>query len=118
MFGRTPRTIGLAWLLQRVSAVVLAVGLIAHFLVLHFLIERPVTLDKVADRLKAPCWVAFDLVLLALVLYHGLNGVNNILADYAPKAGTRAWTGRVLWVLGIAAFAFGVVLLAPLTKKV
>jgi succinate dehydrogenase hydrophobic membrane anchor protein len=118
MFGRTPRTTGLAWLLQRVSAVVLAAGLIAHFLVLHFLIDRPVTLDKVADRLKAPCWVAFDLLLLALVLYHGLNGISNILADYAPGPSARAWTRRVLWVLGIAAFAFGVVALVPLTKTV
>ena len=117
MFGRTPRTVGLAWLLQRVSAVVLAVGLVAHFLALHFLIDRPVTLDKVAERLKAPCWVAFDILLLALALYHGLNGVNNILADYAPRPAVRTWTHRVLWTMGIAAFALGIVILVPLTKK-
>ena len=52
------------WLFQRVSAAFLVIGLAVHFLVLHFMIERPVTMAKVAERLQAPGWMVFDSLLL------------------------------------------------------
>ena len=117
MVGRSGRTAGLAWALQRLSALLLVAGLVVHFLVLHFTIERPVTFVKVQARLASPAWIAFDLALLALVLYHGLNGVYGVVLDYAPGATAKRGWYWVLWVLGIVAFALGVVVLAPFGRR-
>lgn len=103
----------LGWFFQRITAAVLAVGLIVHFLALHFLIERPVTMDKVAERLGTPGWIAFDAVLLVACLFHALNGLYAILADFRPAravAGTVRWA---FWVVGIAATVVGVANLIP-----
>jgi len=111
--GGTVRSVGLNWLLQRVTALILGVGLLVHFFVLHFAIERPVTFAKVQDRLSQPCWVAFDIVLLACALYHAFNGLRGVVMDYAPSASARRTWTWALWIAGLAAFVFGVLALVP-----
>ena len=101
------------WFLQRASALLLVIGLFAHFWVLHYALEKPVNFDKVAARLQSPEWVIFDVLLLGIALYHGLNGIWNIIMDYAPKAGTKRGVSFVLWLFGIVAFTFGAYALIP-----
>jgi len=89
------------------------VGLLVHFFVLHFTIERPVTFDKVHVRLQQPSWVAFDIVLLACVLYHAMNGARGIVMDYAPGNTARTSLTWLVWIVGLGAFVFGVMALVP-----
>ena len=110
---RDVRTAGLHWLLQRITAMLLGVGLLVHFFVLHFTIDRPVTFDKVHERLQQPGWVAFDIVLLACALYHALNGLRGVVIDYAPSDATRRALSWVVWIVGCGAFVFGVMALVP-----
>jgi len=53
--------------------------------------------------------------LLALGLYHGLNGIRNIVLDYWPNAGRAAsW---ILTVIGVAAVGYGSVALAAFVAQ-
>jgi succinate dehydrogenase / fumarate reductase membrane anchor subunit len=115
MLGKT-RVPGWNWIFQRVTAVLLILGLGIHFMVLHFI--------KIGDTvMKAPdstmmrfvgnprFWILFDAGLLALALYHGLNGMYNIINDYAPTPCTRKVLVWALWLVGAGAFVLGIVLL-------
>lgn len=103
----------MSWLFQRITALFLAVGLAVHFIVLHFMIERPVTMEKVAERLNGPGWIAFDSLLLVACIYHALNGVNSILLDFAPPRRLKGVVLYALWIVGFAAAAVGIANLIP-----
>lgn len=109
------------WLLQRVSGIGLLVLLTAHIVVAHLFniaeveegaLPGLVVFSDVAQRLERPVYWIIDLLLLGFALYHGLNGVRNVLLDYGLRgAGERVATGA-LSLLGMAAFGYGVVVLA------
>jgi succinate dehydrogenase / fumarate reductase membrane anchor subunit len=87
----------LLWLLQRITAVLLVVFLGLHLWVSNF------TTD----------WAAFfrglvDLSLLALALFHGLNGVRTVLLDFGPSLAGRRFLSASLALVGITGFLFGV----------
>ena len=105
------------WLLQRVTALYLAFGLTVHFILLHVFTSRPVALSRVQARLVSKWWLVFDLSLLAAAVYHGLNGVYNIVSDYRPHPGNRALLKWVLILVGIATFLMGLYLLVPLSGR-
>lgn len=102
------------WLLQRITGLVLAAGLVAHFFVLHFTIERPVTLEKVAARLGHPAWIAFDVLLLAACAFHALNGLHSILLDFSPSPALRKAATVACWIAGGIMTAVGMANLIPL----
>ncbi len=103
------------WFMQRISGVVLLALLAIHGWVNHFmpigdvevgLQDEPVIFDIVARRLAQGGFVALDFALLAIVLYHGLNGIRGILLEWGPaarRAQTVTWS---LWAIGAATFAY------------
>ena len=103
----------LGWFLQRISAIFLALGLLVHFWVLHFVIERPVTFLKVQERLLTPGWVVFDLILLIAAVYHALNGLWNVIIDYNPSTTLRKIIGWVFFIIGLALIIIGIYALIP-----
>lgn len=105
----------LGWFLQRITAIFLAFGLLVHFWVLHFVIERPVTFAKVQERMLTPGWVIFDLLLLVFVLYHALNGLWNIIIDYNPSPAFRKVLGWGIFIFGLALLIIGIYALIPFT---
>lgn len=85
------------WVLQRITAVLLAVFLGLHLWASNF----------TAD------WAALfralvDLALLVLALFHGLNGVRTVVLDFGPGLQGRRFLSASLAMLGIAGFLFGV----------
>jgi succinate dehydrogenase hydrophobic anchor subunit len=122
--GATRPVVGFSfwpWLLQRVTAVGLIVLLPIHIVVNHLFniaeAERGdlpglVVFSDVAERLETPTYWAIDILLLTFALYHGLNGVRNVLLDYGLRgAGEKVVTGA-LSVVGMVAFVFGISVLA------
>jgi succinate dehydrogenase / fumarate reductase membrane anchor subunit len=105
---------GWGWVLQRVSAALLLFFLLAHLWVEHFMhLGQPITFQSVTTRLLHGFYLFVDGGLLAVVVFHGLNGLRNILLDLDPTpAATRTLTG-ILWGLGIVTVAFGVDILSP-----
>ena len=104
------------WFLQRFTGVLLVFFLGIHIWVNHFMDigevesgrqEELVLFDIVRDRLKTTLFIFIDFSLLALVLYHGLNGIRNILLEWNPaRLHMRAFTISLV-ILGTTAFFYG-----------
>lgn len=103
----------LPWLFQRISAIVLVVGLVVHFAVLHFMIERPVTMEKVSLRLSSPGWILFDSILLIVCIYHALGGVYSVVLDFKPARKFEQALCWLFWGAGGVVAVIGIVNLIP-----
>ena len=102
-----------SWILQRVTAVLLVIGMILHFWVLHYTDEKPLTFAVIQQRLQSPFWVVFDSLLLVAVIYHALNGIWSIVLDWNPGKSIRRFLGWFLSAVGVVTFVFGIYILIP-----
>jgi len=91
------------WLLQRISAVLLVVILGLHIWASNFAANW-------GSLLRA----GIDLALLALALFHGLNGVRTVVLDFGLGLEGRRFLSVSLWMLGFVAFLFAAYGLWPL----
>ena len=97
-----------SWLFMRVSGAALVVLALLHFAITHITNDVSDTgYAFVAQRWDNPLWRAFDWLLLALALVHGLNGVRWIVDDYVRSRRARAVTfGAMAGISGLL-FAAG-----------
>jgi succinate dehydrogenase hydrophobic anchor subunit len=86
------------WVLQRASGLFLVLLAGLHVGVQHGLFSL---------SFRRPVLLGIDWLLLAIVLYHGLNGVRTIAYDYLSGRSAQQAVDRLLWVLGLALFAYG-----------
>ena len=103
-----------SWLLQRVTAVVLIVGLLTHLVATHIFNLGHLSFLNIDHRLASTFFVVIDVSLLAAAVFHGLNGARMIVLDYwlESRASRRALSIG-LWVLGSATFVYGMWALWP-----
>jgi len=103
------------WFLQRVTAVLLVVLLAVHIVIDHF--WNMSTLDlKVSSihlRLGQLIWIGVDWSMLAVVLFHGLNGTRTVMFDFDMFIKRKKWVDVGLWILGIAMLVWGIIILVP-----
>ena len=106
-----------AWLFQRITAVLLFVGLATHLGATHLFAIGDLSYDNIADRLGSWFFAGVDIVLLAAVLFHALNGFRMVVLDYwFSERGSRTVLTVVLWLIGVAAFVYGMWALWPWIK--
>jgi len=102
------------WFMQRVTAVILIVGLGTHLVATHILSIGELSYDNIAARLAGAFFVVIDVALLAAAIYHGLNGLRMVLLDYFWNARRqRLVFTYLLWAFGSAFFVFGLWALWP-----
>lgn len=96
------------WAWQRLTGVFLVIFLGTHFWVAHYSDpSQVIAFSSVHVRVQAALFTVIDYALLALALFHGLNGLRMVLLDYGW------WAHRVrpltifLWIVGLAAFILG-----------
>ena len=83
----------LNWYLQRITGLALLILLILHFWVEHFTASvrtapGGLTFEIVQQRFfHNPWFVTVDVLFLIVALYHGLNGVRNIIFDLGDRGG-------------------------------
>jgi succinate dehydrogenase cytochrome b556 subunit len=92
----------LAWYAQRITGALLLVLLAAHFWVEHFMSAElrrgDLSYSAIHARIANPTWQFIDIAFLLVALWHGLNGLRNILLDYSrigPRA-AQALTGVIV----------------------
>ena len=103
------------WFIQRITGFLLVIGMVIHFLVLHYVLDKPLTFEKVVTRVRSsPWWIIFDILLLAACVYHGANGIYSIMTDWSMKKSTKKAWGWILSIIGIATFAAGIYIFIPL----
>ena len=104
------------WFFQRVSGMLLIFLLAVHIWMGHFSglgdvidgrQEELVLFDIVKQRLAQGLFIFVDFSLLALALYHGLNGMRNIVLEWPRAARREKSITTGLWVLGAATFVYG-----------
>ena len=103
-----------AWLLHRVSAVLIAICVGLHLWQRHLgPYGKEVTFENAAQRLESPIWIAVAIIFAAVAVYHALNGLRAIINDFV--SGERAQT-VIFWIVllgAIGVFISYVVLLIP-----
>lgn len=93
---------------MRVSGLALLFLALVHFSITHILNDVVHTDYRfVARRWRNPLWRIFDWSLLALALFHGLNGLRVIIDDYVRDPLRRAATKALLYTLSGGLFAYG-----------
>ncbi len=102
------------WLMQRVTAVVLIVGLLTHLVATHIFNLGHLSYLNIDHRLGSAFFVVIDISLLAAAVFHGLNGARMVVLDYwlQSRASRRA-LAIALWVFGSATFVYGTWALWP-----
>jgi succinate dehydrogenase / fumarate reductase membrane anchor subunit len=114
-YGATARPAGgtgwetCSWWFFRVSGVALILLVVIHLILMHVTTDvSATTYDFVAHRYANPFWRLYDLLLLTLALFHGLNGLRLISDDYIKARGVRLTvvstllvTALFFWLLGM-----------------
>ena len=103
-------------LLQLITGVLIAILLSIHMVIMHLDavlgffgvdIGEMTSWKSMIDRSGQCLWAGIYIALLAFVLYHGLNGLRNVILELTPSIRTtRILTGLII-ALGILAFIGG-----------
>ncbi len=104
-----------SWLLQRISGAYLVFGMAVHIAILP-LGKQAITFENISMRLQHAGWLIFDLLLLAVCVYHGFNGLWSILLDFNPSEKFRRVIAWGLVVFGLVWTVYGVFVLVPFAK--
>ncbi|NMN96140.1 succinate dehydrogenase, cytochrome b556 subunit [Nocardiaceae bacterium YC2-7] len=89
-----------SWVMHRISGVTLFFFLFVHVLDTALVRVSPEAYDEVVGTYKNPIVGLMEMALVALVLFHGLNGVRVMLVDFWSEGPRRQ--KLMLWiVLGI-----------------
>ena len=104
-----------SWLFMRVSGVLLIFLALGHLALMHLINSvEAIDFNFVAGRLTGPwglVWRSYDLLLLALALLHGLNGLRVVVDDYVHSRAWRLFSLSALYVLGFIFLAVGALVL-------
>jgi succinate dehydrogenase / fumarate reductase membrane anchor subunit len=74
-----------AWMMQRLSGLALIILTVGHYLMMHYKPASGHTWDAVASRLSDPIFVGLYAAFLILAMYHGVQGIWNIIRDFKLK---------------------------------
>ena len=106
------RAIGsIQWLFQAASGAFIIFFLGVHLYVAHINGGSPVELfDTVIVNLRNPWWLAFFLVFLWIVTYHGLNGIKGIIFETGISQKSRRIVSYFFAALFIVSVIYGTAL--------
>ncbi len=108
-FKETSKTGAIAWLLQRITAVVLFIVLLYHFVIYHFISQgKAPGWNEIVARMKSPWFTLLQFLFLAAALYHGLNGVWQIVEDYIHSRFWRLFIFSIIIITGASLLFVGV----------
>ena len=106
-FGETSKTGAIGWLLQRISAVILFVLLIVHYVTYHFISKGVIQYESVVSKMKSPWFNLIQFLFLITALYHGLNGFWNVVEDYIHAKILRIILFSLIITVGLSLFFVG-----------
>jgi len=97
-----------AWLIQRVTAVILLGALGLHIVFLHYGHGHGgLRFDDIMIRLSSPVFIILDLLLLVCGLYHVTYGLYSIFLDFGPDVRSRVVVLASLVCVGLGLMGIG-----------
>jgi len=104
-----------AYALHRVTGLVLVFYLLMHIMVISSaMVAGKSAFDALLGVLQTPFWVVMDLGLVAVVLFHALNGVRLLLFDLGVGVRSQKLLFWVVLVVSFLGFLASVVVSLPL----
>lgn len=100
----------MAWLLHRVSGLALSFYLLLHIWDLRAAQQGAQAFDEAMATFRTPFWKVMDLLLVAAVLYHTLNGIRLLLFDGGVGIRHQRQLFWVAFGLTVAIFLYSVVM--------
>jgi succinate dehydrogenase / fumarate reductase membrane anchor subunit len=104
-----------AWYFMRISGLVLVFLALGHLFITHIVYNvEKINYDFVANRWADPhvgvVWRLWDLAMINLAVFHGFNGLRQVLDEYVQRAGIRKLIRTVVGVgmatlMGIGTYA-------------
>ncbi len=70
-----------AWLAHRISGIGIAAYLIAHIIVISTAQAGGASFDGIMASLQTPLFLALDIILIGVIVFHMLNGFRILLFD-------------------------------------
>ncbi len=96
-----------AWFFQRATGVLLVFVLCGHYILMHYQYDSGHTWSWVAARLANPWYKALDLAFVTIGMYHGVQGVWNVIRDFKLRASTTFILYGALVLLAVAFVGWG-----------
>jgi fumarate reductase subunit C len=95
------------WIVQRATAMVLAVAVLVHLVTIIYAVRGGLTAAEIIERIQANlAWLVFYAIFALAAGLHGAIGMRTIAAE------TLGWHGRsfdLLWLaIGLVTAAFGI----------
>lgn len=122
-YGATARPTGgssfetFSWWFFRVSGIGLVFLAIIHLFIMHVSTDVSETVyDFVANRYNNPFWRGYDLLLLTLALFHGLNGLRIVCDDYIKSHGWRVAVVSGLFFIALSFWLLGMMTIITFHK--
>src|SRR5210317_251832 len=86
-----------AFMFMRLSGIALLILAVGHMMIQHVLNSSTnLTIMFVAEQWNSWGWKAFDILLLAFTVSHGINGFRNVLEDYIHNRTAVKWINILL----------------------
>jgi succinate dehydrogenase / fumarate reductase membrane anchor subunit len=101
-----------AWYFMRISGLVLVFLALGHLFITHILnnVEN-INYAFVAGRWGSPgsgfVWRLWDLTMINLAMFHGFNGLRQVLDEYVSRAGRRVITHTLIWTAAAVLMVVG-----------
>ncbi len=92
-----------AYALNRITGIGLVVYLYLHLAVLSLLLRGPHSWDSFVSLVRAPYFLALDVILLAGILIHGLNGLRVTLTGFDVGVKVQKALFGVLMLVAVVA---------------
>ena len=98
-----------SWVLHRITGVAIFFFLLVHVLDTALIRVSPEAYDAVIGTYKNPVMAIGEVVLVAAIIFHAMNGLRIILIDFWSKGARYQkqlfWGVLVVWFVLIAGFA-------------
>ncbi len=104
------------WFVQLVTGVLIAMLLGIHMVLMHLdailgffgvNVNDPTSWESMTERSREVIWAGLYIALLAVVLYHALNGLRNVILELTPSVRTERIVTWAIIVFGVIVFIWG-----------
>jgi succinate dehydrogenase hydrophobic membrane anchor protein len=106
-YSRSRKSGSSAWFWQRITGIALVILTVGHYILMHYNPASGHDYGETASRLSMPIFKAVYLGFITIGMYHGLQGVWNVIRDFKLRPMVSMWLFGIIMVAGIFFVAWG-----------
>lgn len=101
-----------AWYFMRISGLILVFLALGHLFITHVLnnvetINYYFVATRWADPKTGVLWRLWDLTMINLAMFHGFNGLRQVLDEYVGRPGRKVLVHTLIWTAMFALMGLG-----------